>query len=380
MRERDTQSVTRRRRAFAILSVLIGTLAPLLGAEILLRFLPVQKGINVAAVNAQAPVFHFLPNRNFVWSRDWDLVVSNRGRINNAGFVNDQDYQTGSSSPLMAVIGDSYVEAAMVPYADTLHGRLAADVEGRGDVYSFAASGAPLSQYLSSAEHAGRTYSADAMVFVVVGNDFDESLAKYKQGPGFHHYAEQQDGGLELRRYDYKPMAWVRFLLNSALERYSVYHLLPLERVRELLDIATQAEEPKFVGNTLARADAERLRHSRQAVDGLFRDLAKMSQLPPERILFVVDGLRYPDETATAQTVFDASYFGRMRQYLFGQARMRGYGVVDMGPIFAAHWRRHHHRFDYPPRDGHWNSLAHGLAAEAVMRSRLVTEVFGRQN
>ena len=48
------------------------------------------------------------------------------------------------------------------PHAETLQGRLAADVEGRGRVYSFAASGAPLSQYLVWAEYAREHYAPEA--------------------------------------------------------------------------------------------------------------------------------------------------------------------------------------------------------------------------
>jgi len=44
---------------------------------------------------------------------------------NNAGFVDDQDYNASYEQPLLAIVGDSYVEAAMVSYVETLHGRLA---------------------------------------------------------------------------------------------------------------------------------------------------------------------------------------------------------------------------------------------------------------
>ena len=72
----------------------------------------------------------------------------------------------------------------MVPYEETLYGRLASTLEGRFRVYSFGASGAPLSQYLIWAGHAVREYGARAVVINVVGNDFDESHVAYNTGPG----------------------------------------------------------------------------------------------------------------------------------------------------------------------------------------------------
>ena len=101
------------------------------------------------------------------------MTMGDCGRVNNAGFVNDQVYRKEDEPPLLAVVGDLYIQAAMVPYPETLHGRLASNLEGRLRVYSFGASGAPLSQYLIWARHAVRDYGAQALVINVVGNDFD---------------------------------------------------------------------------------------------------------------------------------------------------------------------------------------------------------------
>ena len=120
--------------------------------------------------------------------------------------VNDQDY-VREGPPLIAVIGDSFIEAQMVPYAETLQGRLAAALAGKFRVYSIAASGAPLSQYLVFAGHAVRDYGAGAAVINVVGNDFDESLAAYKLGPGFWLYAPDASGTLRLRLTEHEPGA-----------------------------------------------------------------------------------------------------------------------------------------------------------------------------
>ena len=164
-------------------------------AEVVLRFLPVASSLYTVPVTAQSPVFHFTPNRDFVYSRDWDMVLAHRGHVNNAGFVNDQDYQKDGSLPMLAVVGDSMIEAAMVPYRDTLQGRLATALAGKLRVYSFATAGAPLSQYLIWARHAVREYGAQALVISVVGNDFDESHSAYKTSPGFWHYVPDANGG-----------------------------------------------------------------------------------------------------------------------------------------------------------------------------------------
>ena len=370
----------------------IGTAVPLLLAEIGLRLLPVSTGLLAQPVNEENPVFRFQADRDYVWSRGWNFSIVNRGRVNTSGFVNDRDYEAGKTAPLLAVIGDSYVEAAMVPYPDTLQGRLAAALEGRGRVYSFAASGAPLSQYLAWARHTRDLYRPEAMVFVVVGNDFDESLLAYKQGPGFHHYREESDG-LKLVRVDYEPDPLRSLVRLSALARYTVFNLeAPVavprtmarlsrfwprssqpgltEQESETAERATGDAEQQFLGNVPRVVEAKRLTASKRAVDAFFRDLPEMSGLAPQRILFVLDGIRYP-------TDYDPeAYFVRMRRYFLEQAASLGYGTIDMEHHFLPEHEANGTRFEFPT-DGHWNGIAHGMAAQAVARSDLFKTNFG---
>ena len=210
--------MTRRRETILVLVTVLGTVTLCLGiAEVVLRFLPVCSAWLTMPVTAESPVFHYMPNRDFVYSSNWDMKLVNYAHINNAGFFNDQNYQEDDKTPLLAVIGDSYIEATMVPYAATLHGRLATGLEGRVRVYSFGASGAPLSQYLVWAHHAVRDLGAKALVINVIGNDFDESLAAYSNRLGFWLYMTDADGDLRLRLFEYRPGPVRDLLAMSAL-------------------------------------------------------------------------------------------------------------------------------------------------------------------
>jgi len=191
-------------------------------AELVLRFLPVQTGLRALPVDSLNPVARFTPNRAFVSSRGWRLSYPNRGRVNNAGFVNNQDYDSTLTTPLLAIIGDDYVEAAMVPYDSTLQGRLARALAGKARVYSFGASGAALSQYLAWADFARKTFRPASIVVVVGANDADESLLKYWRDQGFYHFREGSDGALALERVDYRPSPFRQLVRRSALARYAL--------------------------------------------------------------------------------------------------------------------------------------------------------------
>ncbi|HSS65806.1 MAG TPA: hypothetical protein VLS27_15365 [Gammaproteobacteria bacterium] len=375
-------------------AIAIGFLIAAGGIEIVLRFFPVATGTYAQPTNAENPVFRFQANRTYVWSIGWNFSVVNEGWSNNEGFINDQSYDASRTDPLLAIIGDSYVEALMVPYEKTLQGRLSLSVGSRGRVYSFAASGAPLSQYLVWAGYAHRRFHPDGMIFVVVGNDFDESLSRYKTGPGFHHFLEAPDGSLDLRLYDYSPRSLRKLIRRSALARYLVFNLHAeaellglVKRLKKTVNAGTllneenakkdnDADTARFVGNTASSTHGRRVQDSLRAVNAFLESLPDFSGLPPERVAFVVDGVRPQiyEGPAGLNRVRD-SYFSIMRREFMARARNRGYEVIDMNDAFMADYRERGLRFEFE-NDSHWSAEGHAVAAAMVRNSAVYKAIF----
>jgi hypothetical protein len=353
-----------------LLALALGAGGLFLAAEVALRFLPVATPMRPLPVDAGSPVFRFAPERAFTFSQDWNFHLANSGRINAAGFVNDREYVESSPLPLLAVVGDSFIEAAMVPCAQTVQGRLAADVEGRGRVYSFAASGAPLSQYLVWAEHARERFAPQALVISVVGNDFDESMARYSLYPGLHHFAPDDSGALQLVRVDFRPSALGPLVYSSAVGRYLLLNLKLRTKLSQLLRGKAELGDTWYVGNTPGEYTPERLEESQRALDAFLDLLPQKSGLPPERVLILVDGMR-PELYDPPQLERAAqSYFGVMRARLIEQARARGFEVLDLQPAFQERFAREREPFEFPS-DYHWNATGHAAVADAVRGSRV---------
>lgn len=327
----------------------------------------------MSSVNEQNPILHFQPDRQFLWSNGWDFSIVNEVRSNNFGFINDVDYTTEHTPPLLALIGDSYVEALMVPFEDTVTGRLADHLGDAARVYSFGVSGASLSQYLVYADYVRQTFSPDSMVILVIGNDFDESLKKYRYAPGHHAFAENSTGELVLERMDYSPSVFTRLSRTSALGRYFAINMeLPARLKRLPRILMKEDEDTHFVGNTSSKVDSVRFGDSRRAVDAFLDALPASSGLRPTQISFIVDGMRRQLYDDAALESAKGSYFDLMRRYFIGAGTERGYEVIDMQPVFRDHYAHHERRFEYP-QDMHWNSLGHEKCFEVILQSDLLS-------
>src|SRR5262249_32300472 len=246
----------KRERLLQLTSIAIGIAGFFVFAEIVLRFLPVATGMSSRPVTAQSPVFRFDSDRDFVYSKGWNFEMVNHGHVNNDGWVNDQDYHSDDSSPLVAIVGDSFVEAVMVPYAQTFHGLLAKYFRDKLRVYSFGASGAPLSQYLIWASYAVHQFKARALVINVVSTDFDESLIKYRVAPGFWFYAPDPAGQLQLRLVEYRPGLMRSIVRHSAVLRYlainvGVAYLTPRKWMTYFTGYTDEKLPPHYAGLTL---------------------------------------------------------------------------------------------------------------------------------
>lgn len=372
-------AITHRRHVvFSIMAIAGSFLACAMILEIILRLLPVATGLWALPVNASQPIFRFTPNREFLFSRDWNFSIVNRGYINNDGFVNDEDYALHDSRPLLAVIGDSYVEAAMVPNDKTFYRRLAATLKQKGRIYSFGASGAPLSQYLAWTQYVIQKYRPSGVAILVIGNDFDESLRAYNQRPGLHVYDRGPDGRLRLTRTDYYPSPLRSLVRRSALGRYLVFNLGAYDVAKQWaaqvgLISPARAAAPHYVGNTAASASAQRIHDSLEAVDAFFDNMANSVPLPAQNILFLVDGARYRSDIGPTEQ----SYFGAMRAYFMKQARSRRHEVIDLQPWFIDRNQDGNVRFEFPT-DGHWNAIGHEVAAQALASSKIYQTIFDK--
>ena len=363
---------------FSVISILCGVALPLLLGEMTLRLLPVSTTTATLAVDDVNPVIRYTPNQSYTFSKGWRFTIVNTGRINNYGFINDQDYTKHNQRGPLVIIGDSYVEAKMVPYEQTVQGRLQKLLGKKVNVYSIGISGAQLAQYVVFAQYAWNEFQPEAIVFVIVGNDFDQSLIKYMEEPGFHYF-ETEGGGDDLRllRIDYRPSIWKKLLRNSAIARY-FWGTVGIQNIGAVSSVFPAPDQGvQYVGNTAAYATEGRLADSRGVVNRFFSELPHRVPLEKARILFVIDAMRPEIYSDSDLSRAKGSYFDLMREYFLEQAKRNGYDAIDMQPRFISRHGRDGSRFEFTI-DGHWNGLGHQEAADAIASSRMLEALMSR--
>ena len=371
-----------RRASFSVMvvTVLLSILACATFLEIVLKMLPVSEGFRALAVNDANPIYRYAPNRTAIWSKGWNFSITNRVRTNNVGFISDLDYDSQNTTPLMAIVGDSYIEAAMVPSDETAAARLGRAVGDKGRVYSFGASGAALSQYLAYAKYVKEVFRPDGLVVTVVGNDLDESLLRYKRAPGFHYFSQDGNGELQLIRIDREIPPWRDIVAASSLGMYVAANLEisgVLERSRERVKrwFSADPAERTYTGNTLDNSDPMRIADSKTAVDAFLKQLPGMAGLPASKILLAIDAARPELYESVRRDAAKRSYFGLMRTYLMDRAVEKGFEVVDMDREFLEDYSRTGRHFEHPD-DYHWNSVGHEVLARAVRKSAVYASIF----
>jgi hypothetical protein len=330
-------------------------LVSLLVLEGVLRLLPVENGLFGADADPNWPAHHMVPNSHFTSSATWTFENVRRGSTNNMGFVAPFDYRPGASG--IAVIGDSFVEATMNAYRDTMQAQLSHLLRNAPAVLNFGVSGAALPDYVGVAPMVMRVFHPDWLVILVVAGDFSDG---FNPSPGYFGWDKDAVPPVHFRPEASRgPVA--KFIRSLALVRYTRANLRA--SVNHLLHSSANGSAGS------GRCTAERLQAGdSEFVESWARSLPGAYGLSASQVVLVFDSDRatlYRNK-ARSEASSCATRDGLARIALAGAARALGEHVVDMAPVFAAFYRATGDQVDYMPSDGHWNAVGHRLAAIEV--------------
>jgi hypothetical protein len=245
-----------------------------------------------------------------IYSKGRFAEIKTRWHINNYGWNYPIDYYTKRDSNLVAIIGDSYVEAFQVDVDKNFSFLLRNKLSPRNDVYAFGISGAPLSQYLHISRYVNKKFNPDVLIFNLVHNDFDESLFEYYPQKKYFMqlYQDSVNGGFlekqpepDYSRAQYRPL-WQKIVYKSAFIRY-LY--LNLEVNNMLKKSVSSPDDVHFEANTFTDELNQREKIIKLSTEYLVKTIKDENK--ERKIIFVFDAPRqaiYNNSLSKSDVVF----------------------------------------------------------------------------
>lgn len=345
-----------------VLHLLFGALTILAGVELLLQALPVSTSTNTD-YHIHPNILTNPPHHRWTMATGWDLRDVQHMHANNYGFASEHDFQLGRAA--IGLVGDSYVEASMLPWADRPAAQLERALGGRRPVYAMGGPGSSLLDYAERIRWAYETLGLRD--FVVMMESTDGSQALCDSG---NVHARCLDPERLTPVLQHRPASnWAKDLLReSALAQYLVSQLKFSGARLTSPDFwrsgAPEEPAPKAAAAAPARAGERAPVSERQwivmdaAVDEFLRNTIS---LPDLRLVFAIDmnrrnldaGVQRPDEG----------------YHLEQRLRAAGYSVVRGEAIYRAHQRRSPLRLDMGPHDGHLNAVGVQLLMTTTARA-----------
>jgi len=345
----------------------LGFLLTFLVLEAVFHLLPVETGRGRAPMVRFGPTTGASPGREFSFARDWKFTQLNRGKINSDGFIGEQDYPKTGAGEVIAVIGDSFVEAVMIPSVDTLHATIGDHLSqvASDKVVGLGLSDAELATFHHFFERATEIWDLDFAVFVIGEGDLADAFEKY---PGRDSYVINGDS-VELDPAETRkvPGGLVgRIAKRLRLGRYFGAQLLLTPS--RIMSIIRQTELNRgwlsslFVMQEEEIGDQIAVDKHKKVIEHFVAEIAKLKEQEGCGVLFVVH--RALEDPFALKPKYD---LGPLTQELVVAARNRRLPVLDIYPVL--------HRLSVEkgmrPRwldDGHWTGEAYRAVGRRIAK------------
>lgn len=337
----------RRTTLFGFMAGMAGLLVAL---ELLCRVLPVSTA-TMAGYYVDADILTYAPDHSWRFSTGWDLRNPQALHANAQGFISDQSFVRDERA--LALIGDSYVEAASLDPEDRPAPRLEAALGHHRPVYALGAAGTALLDYAERIRYAHEQFGVRDFVLVVERSDPIQSLCG--SGNVASPCLDRQTLAPRNERVPPPGLA-KRVFRHSALAQYLVGQLKldPAAIARQTFTRSTPHGNPGPVPS--ARPDEDALHAIDAVTDEFFR---RIKPHVAGRLVLVVDADRralmkgqIPDDPR--------------RERFMARARTAGATVIDTQPLYQAHFAHSQLSLELSPQDGHFNPLTVRLLAVAV--------------
>ena len=275
-------------------------------------------------------------------------------KINNFGWNSSVDYCPKKAKKRIAIFGDSYIEDFRTDIDKSYPSLLRNEIGNVYDVYSFGASGAPLSEYLNYSRYANYYFNPDILIFNVVHNDFDESVFQLCSKKHFLQLNITDTSITEITpipNYSLSQFRWSkRILRKSALFRYLYYNL----EVRHFINnLKIQSKDTvEYNANVDVFTVKKSIEIINFAVDYIIGKMREEN--PHKRIIFIIDAPRhdiYNYNLKNSNVLF-------LHDILIKYCLKSNAEFIDLSESMYEDYKKNHIKFN-SEIDNHWDEYGH---------------------
>ncbi len=283
--------------------------------------------------------------------------IRSRWRINNRGWNYPIDYYQVVDKKLIAVIGDSFIQAFQVDVDKNYPYLLREKLYPEYEVFAFGKDGAPMSHYLHTIRYVNRYFDPDILIINVALNDFDESI--YDLYPDknlfFQVTIDHQNNVAEkmpASHFDFQEANTVRRLLyNSALIRYLYNNIQWHIITREAM---TGHDFEEYVRPEQLKNNKDLIYESTRYIVQTIRE-----ENTDKRVIFVFDAPRQ----AIYEGFLDTSRVLWLYEMMEEICRENNVEYIDLTGTMKQGFERNQKKFNFDI-DGHWNEYGHRFVAD----------------
>ena len=331
-------------RNFALL--MMGGLMCMATLEVGLRVLPTSTYTDTG-YHIDPLIITYRPHHQFRSSWGWNFRDPLDHEANNLGFLSSRDFLPDSAA--VAVVGDSFVDASMLPEAERVAARLQSALGGR-PVYAMGGPGSSLLDYAERLRYAADKLAVRDFVVIMERGDIKQS---YCGSGNIHGPCLIRGSGQSSSDLRSAPSTAQLYLRHSALLQYLLGHLRfdPVQRLRSALAALSQP-----AASTTAAPREYSSAELALVLDKFFERIAPYRR---GRLVLVFDSDRNAlnrGEPSSDET----------RLIAMAQARVRGALVVDTEASFREYLARSGRRLEVSPLDQHWNPQATAIVARDI--------------
>jgi lysophospholipase L1-like esterase len=289
--------------------------------------------------------------------------------INNMNWNAPYDYlPKKESTKLVAVIGDSFIEALQVDVGKSYPFLLREKLKKDGfEVYAFGKSGSPFSQYLHISRYVNKHFNPDILIVNLVHNDFNESVRElFPVRKDFLQLSLKDSTSIvetipvaDSSTAQFKPLKGL--LYQSALFRY-IYLNLQINKNR-----SAQATAKNVEGNIPVNELVVQKETILKAADYIAGTIKKENA--SKRIIFVMDA---PRESIYNNTL-GKSNITWINQMMKTLCEKHGIEFVDLTNPLEEDFKMKKQKFNFDI-DGHWNEYGHQLISDILYNQIISTK------